>query len=340
MKALAQFPRWLFGVFSWDKSFRTNPIIGSPSLNRLGLHVVRVIAAHALFRFRLLLLSPLVSPEDRRRFLTDGFLVKRDFLPAEDFAALRSELAAYRGPVREIAEGDTLTQRVFLDRSTLAALPRCLALTRQPALHQLMRYASSKNRPPLFYIENLKLKAGPPDRADPQQDLHSDTFHPCVKAWLYIDEATSRNAPYVYVPGSHRLTWQRLRWEYAESLKASRARQAPPAERYWDGSFRIDAAAAEALGYPPPRAFEVPANTLLIGNVRGFHRRGDAAEPGERLAIWMQARDNPFNPFPTPFPVLTGRIFEAVWSRMLQRRDERMLRTGELKIAEGGFDRD
>jgi hypothetical protein len=339
MNRLWRWPLWCIEVFTWAKSFRNNPVIGSPLLNRLGLHVFRVALAHGLFRLRLLLLSPLVSREDRRRFLADGFLVKRDFLPAEEFEALRRELAAYHGPIREISEGDTLTQRIFLNRETLAGLPCCQAFTRHGELRRLMRYASSKNRPPFFYIENLKLRSGPAARPDPQQDLHSDTFHPCVKAWLYIDDVSARNAPFVYVPGSHRLSWRRLAWEYRESLKASRARHGPPGEHYWDGSFRLDPRGAAELGYPPPLALEVPANTLVIGNVRGFHRRGDATEPSTRMTIWMQARDNPFNPLFTPFPEFTARVFEAVWTVLMDKRDARMARSGRLTVAESGFER-
>ena len=44
-----------------SKSFRDNPIIGSPLLNRLGLHCARLVAAHALNRLRLVTLSPLVG---------------------------------------------------------------------------------------------------------------------------------------------------------------------------------------------------------------------------------------------------------------------------------------
>jgi hypothetical protein len=34
-----------------------------------------------------------------------------------------------------------------------------------------------------------------------------------------------------------------------------------------------------------PTALHVPENTLLIGNVHGFHRRGEATEPSRRMTI-------------------------------------------------------
>ena len=91
------YPYWFVELFTWAKSFRQNPIIGSYWLNRCGLHVARVVIAHALFRFRLLLLAPLVPAADRQEFLRNGFILKRDFLPADAFARLKAGAEGYQG---------------------------------------------------------------------------------------------------------------------------------------------------------------------------------------------------------------------------------------------------
>jgi hypothetical protein len=339
-KRLFLLPLHLVEVFTWEKSFRNNPIIGSRVLNALGLHVLRVVVAHALFRFRLLLLSPLVPAADRRRFLRDGFLVKTDFLPPEQFAALSAEIRGYEGEIGEISEGDTRTQRVFLTHEARKRLPECERLASGRTLDRLLRYTSSKNRPPFFYIENLHQHAGEAGRPDPQKDLHADTFHPCVKAWLYLDPVNGRNGPFVYLPGSHRLTWRRIRWEYRESLRASRRGTNPQASaRYWDGAFRLSEQERREMDLPEPVALEVPANTLVLANVRGFHRRGDASQAGSRLSIWMQARDNPFNPLFTPFPQATARLFERVWAYHLDQVKRQAGGSGALRSFQGRFQR-
>jgi len=38
---------------------------------------------------------------------------------------LLRQVKAYRGPLREIGEGDTILRKIALDPKTLAALPRC-----------------------------------------------------------------------------------------------------------------------------------------------------------------------------------------------------------------------
>jgi len=338
LRPLYRWPYSLLSVFSTDKSYRNNPILGSWLLNRLGLHVARVVISHGLYRFRLLLLSPLVPAADRRQFLRQGYIVKENFLPPAQFAALQQEINDYHGPIREIVEGDTETQRLFLTERTRQGLPACDDLVRQPALDRLLRYAGSKNRPPFFYIENTKQHAADTASRDPQKDLHMDTFHPCVKAWLYMDEVSDRNGPYVYVPGSQRLSWQRLKWEYKESLAAcDDKRHGGP--RYWDGSCRVSDEDLAGMGYPQPQPMRVAPNTLVLANVRGFHCRGNATEPSTRLTIWMQARDNPFNPLPTPLPRTTARLFEAVWQRILKRQDERLAAQGIRRSYNGRFER-
>src|SRR6267154_6825695 len=53
------------------KSFRDNPVIGSPRLNRAGLHVARVRLAHRMAEWRRRRLSALVCEEDRAAFERD-----------------------------------------------------------------------------------------------------------------------------------------------------------------------------------------------------------------------------------------------------------------------------
>ncbi|WP_444932169.1 phytanoyl-CoA dioxygenase family protein [Microbulbifer sp. SSSA002] len=323
-------PKWIFELLSWGKSFKNNPIIGNYWLNLCGLHVIRVIVAHALFRFRLFLLSPLVSQRYRREFIEKGYILKENFLPKEQFVRLLNELNQFEGAVREVIEGTTITQRIFMDHRERRRAPEFDDLVKNNLLDRLMRFCSSKNRPPLFYIENLCNHENVDPRPDPQRDLHMDTFHPCVKGWLYMDETSDVNGAYVYVPHSHRLTVQRLKWEYRESLEACKRGELRSPGRYWDGSFRVREEDLKKMGYQLKK-LSVPANTLVIGNVYGFHCRGEAQKKSNRMTVWMQARDNPFNPLFTPFPRMTARIFEKVWRQALMRLDARKLKSGEQR---------
>src|SRR5581483_11040286 len=122
---------------------------------------------------------------------------------------------------------------------------------------------------------------------------HADTFHPTVKAWLFLTDVAADAGPFTYVPGSHILTPARLDWERRMSLDAGRSHN--PQIR--QGSFRLDPAELDGLGLRPPRVFAVPANTLLVADTFGFHARGPSASRSLRVEIWAYGRRSPFVPW-------------------------------------------
>jgi hypothetical protein len=74
-----------------------------------------------------------------------------------------------------------------------------------------------------------------------------------------------------------------------------------------------------------------------VANVHAIHRRGDAAPGATRMTVWMQARDNPFNPLFSPFPQLTARIFEYVWKQYMAKRTAMQIKRGAWRTVSGGF---
>src|ERR1700761_4189097 len=84
-------PWWIAQLPTGAKAFCDNPVIGSPTLNRWGLHVARIRIAARLAAARRRRLHALVSEEDAAAFDRDGFVLKRNFLPPETFARLRDE---------------------------------------------------------------------------------------------------------------------------------------------------------------------------------------------------------------------------------------------------------
>src|SRR5581483_2801171 len=119
----AMVPLWTAQLATAAKSFERNRVIGSRRLNEMGLHAARVRLAYRLAERRRARLAGLVSASDRADFARDGFVVRRDFLAPQDFAALVVQLKAYRGGLREIVEGDTIPRKIALAPATLAAVP-------------------------------------------------------------------------------------------------------------------------------------------------------------------------------------------------------------------------
>ena len=320
-RKIAMLPLWLLQLFGTSKSFAANPVLGNRTLNRMGLHAARYLFAHLITNFRWFLLSPLVERDLRRQFLRDGVICIPDFLPAEQFAGLKRELATLNGETLELEQGDTLTLMMILDRQALAAMPVAKAVYESRRFQHLMRFAGARIKYPFAAIHCVK-NGYASGTGDPQKTVHSDTFHPTMKSWLFVDPVSDQNGPFMFVPGSQRLTWKRLKWEYRQSIAGKEL-----ADRYSTrGSLRAGPQDLAAMGLPQAKPFKVPANTLVIANTHGFHRRGAAAQGSSRMALIAQSRTNPFNPVPgfgfRFWRNAEDRIFKRYW-RWAERKAAR-----------------
>ncbi|MGZ8363142.1 MAG: phytanoyl-CoA dioxygenase family protein [Caulobacteraceae bacterium] len=281
-------PWWALQVFTAEKSFAANPVIGSRRLNERGLHVWRSRLARRMTEWRRRRFAAQVSPKDRAAFDRNGFVIKPGFLPPEQFAALSAEIANLSAPAREFKEGDAITRRVALTPGTLRRMPACKALLEMPQWRGLLRYVASYDAEPLVFIQSIFTHADPDAKPDPQTAIHMDTFHPTMKAWLFLEDVAEEDGPFTYVVGSHRMSKRREVWERQESIKACGRK---------GGAFRIKPFRLKRLGYDRPKKFAVEANTLVVADTHGFHARGASARSSSRVEIWAYSRRNPFLPF-------------------------------------------
>ena len=303
MRQWWRLPFWLLALPTGAKSFADNPIIGSSRLNRLGLHAARVRLAHAMASSRRRRLAASLPADLRRQFDENGFIAVPDFLEPSDYRRLRDRLLGLDVPARSQQQGDTITTRVAVGPGLLAAVPPLHALLASPRWNAILGYVASFRSRPLYYLQAIGsgLADGPPD---PQLQLHSDTFHPSMKAWLFLSDVEEEDAPLTYVAGSHRLTPARLAWERAKSVavleQGDRLSQR--------GSFRVSPAELADLGLPQPTRFTVPANTLVVIDTCGFHARGRSAKPSVRTEIWAYSRRSPFLPWTGFDPLAIGPL--------------------------------
>lgn len=285
-------PVWAIQLLTGYKSFLDNPLIGSQRLNRHGLHSWRVRAAAALTRWRRWRLARHVRADWRTAFDRDGFVAIHDVVPPSDFAALRAAILAYRGPAREMRQGDAITRRLAIDPAMLSAIPALRALLARPDIVALFNYVASFRTTPLHYVQTIASHVGGND-PDPQETLHADSFHSSLKAWLFLNDVAADEGPFTYVPGSHRFTPERMAWERRRSMADPRAIDRLSAR----GSPRVGPDDLAAMRLPPAEALAVSANTLVVADTVGFHARGLAERSGERVEIWSYARRNPFLPW-------------------------------------------
>src|SRR5215470_11142773 len=90
----AMTPFWVAQLATGTKSFERNAVIGSRRLNEWGLHAARVGLAYRLAQARRRKLAGLVTTENREAFDKDGFVLRPNFLPDQQFAALIEQVRA------------------------------------------------------------------------------------------------------------------------------------------------------------------------------------------------------------------------------------------------------
>lgn len=311
---LLKAPIWILALVTPAKSFRDNPVIGSRILNALGLHIVRILLARALVWLRWLLLAPTVGKRIRQSLHRDGFVVIENFISPEAVADIRQEIKDHQGETRQMIQGDTATQRFLLDADNLARKPALSNTINGKSFKRALRYVAASLNPPLLYIQRIR-NGIQGKRPDPQKNMHADTFHPTMKAWLFLEDVTQDKGPFTYVRGSNRMTWKRLKWEYTRSLTARKN----PDGYSEKGSFRATDEDLAQMGLPAPEGITAKAGTLVIADTNGFHGRGQAKEGQSRLEIWAYSRPTPFNPLPGfPFKwldTLQMSVLKSHWRR-------------------------
>jgi hypothetical protein len=322
-RRLLLIPLYALAVASSAKSFKDNPVIGSPRLNRLGLHVARRRIAAPLGRYRRSRLAHLVTEEDRQALARDGFIIKPNFLDEDTFRSLKAEIQALNVPAREAVIGDTLTRLIPLDGRLLPKLPTTKAVLEGKRYRGLLSYVGSFRRWPHLYIQTVFSKVLEDAPPDIQSFYHSDTFHPTVKSWFFLDDVSPDSTPFTYVPGSHIANRRRLAWERRTSINAAKGNDRLTAE----GSFRITEQEIRRLGYGAPVSLPVAANTLVVADTSGFHARGTAAGRTMRLSIWAYSRSNPFLPFTggdfVGLPIVKDHALRIYWAITDRLKDKR-----------------
>ena len=221
----------------------------------------------------------------------DGIVVIPGFLTPEHFERVCAEstwLGEQRDSITCWHHGPTLLEEMSIgsfDPLTLPAIhafyddPRLRAVITAAEKRPLTRLAEAGKREYLTHGADV-------GECDPQTDLHSDIFFATHKAWFYLADVDVDDGPLAYVTGSHRATRSRLGFIYRDSW------QRRPGS---DPSRRISEEERTALD-ARERVMVCRANTLVVVNTCGYHRRLPGRPGRTRRALHLSVRANPFAP--------------------------------------------
>jgi len=283
----------------------TPKVVRSLPLNVAGLQVMRTLLAEFLHRRRT---RNRVTSDHAVTLAEEGIVVIPEFLPAPVFAAVQAEFRRALEHAATVRLEKTATHRVFvqyedasrrigrfeegvIDHDYVAVWPDdsdCPMirehLLKNKRLLGLVSEVSGFSRipAPRGDLDRMYLSKRV-DSHDPQTEFHEDIFCNDWRAWFSVNEWTEENAAMTYAPRSHHMSVSRLAFEYWNSVTNTRdggSWRAGPGYRRWLG------VAARSMCCPP--------NTLVLGNMSGYHARGAFQQGHIREAIQMSFRHNPW----------------------------------------------
>lgn len=286
-----KFPLYFFQLFTGAKSFEKNALLGSKFLNTRNLHVFRVSMAMRMAAMRRRRLASLVTREHADSYERDGFVRIDNFLDEKVFLDVLQELGTTDFDRVDMSQGSTITRRSMIDDSDLEFKPAIRKVRFDARFLNLIRFVASHAGQPLVTLQTVLAKGS--GNADPQSELHSDTFHATAKAWLFLTDVEEDDGPFCYVAGSHKVTAERYAWEKSISTSLDSVDNIYSRR----GSLRLPEEKLAALGYPQPTKIIVKANTLVVADTHGFHARCASAKNTTRIEIYASLRRGPFLPF-------------------------------------------
>lgn len=262
-----------------------NKAVASPTLNRLGAQVGRTVVASVVRRSRRAgrAATPRVD-EALRHLEQEGWAQVPDLLAPDDLrrvqeAAARcaaSDMAFDRidngGVQVEIRWRSDVPAELRADLDRFFAHPEVLELGGRA---ERLELAPGAGRCTLQHLRQVDA------RPDAEAEIHTDTFQPTHKLWLYLTDVAPEDGPLCYYPRSHRLRWRSLVGTYRESIGAN------------EGSRRVPDREL-ARSRPGARTFPVRAGTLVIADTHGYHGRAQGSPPGARVALSIELRPHPF----------------------------------------------
>jgi hypothetical protein len=285
-------------------SSRTTPKyhIGSVMENRLGFQIYRVLGKSLARQFRRRYRSPEIN-EFVTRLDRDGLLVIERFLDDESFAAVASEFekANSDSPLRPYK--DVAGARLYRSQLRLAELSDQLPVTKalfrdNKFLDDIVSAAIRRpiNKRPEVLLDTYQRVISNGEDNDIENILHADLHVPTIKMFFYLEAVNSSNGAFIYAKGSHRLTIPRIIHEYELSIREAKSRRgiAVP-ERMQERRANqvrniIDNEARRRMKISETQVCAA-ANTLVIANNMGFHRRGEFMSDSPRKALLINYRN-------------------------------------------------
>ena len=272
-------------------AYKQKPKCFPPILEEAGMSILRHYLFNYLYIMRATKRLEKLKKDSKsyvylNHFIQNGYLIIENCIPLESSENVISYFSKRNGSLFKTK--DTL---LFKSNSEEQEFNWFLGNDLIAFLSLLTGYDKSSIQDELFkntFFQTVKLTKDDQHK-DQQQLFHIDTFYPAFKFWYFPFEVKNSDAPFEYAVKSHLPTASQLSYFHSRYLDNSYDRDYAISPDNQEGSLRITESSLKILNLSTKK-FAVPANSLVIANVGGFHRRSIHNQNVKRHAVHSSIR--------------------------------------------------
>ncbi len=282
----------------WDYIVSKNHIIPSPLGNKLGIPVLRTVLADLIIKLRRFK-NCRPKNDYEKKLIKDGIVVIPNFLPEEEFQKLKKEFDTLTlGSTKDSVitkNGSSEINTYPINKEEYENFPAIKTFANNKQLIRLIAVAEGKH---VFKeIDSLRLEKSifgdPKKDTDANIEFHADVHFHSHKVLFYMDNVSENEGPFNYCLESHRNNFSRLWFELKRGQLKDAYKSGWRIQNHLDKKFFKNF--FQKLMDKNYKVTNKP-NTLIIANVHGFHKRGEAVNGTQRSIIRVPYRYNPLGP--------------------------------------------
>ena len=295
----------------WDYFISKNHVLPSPFANRVGLPVIRTWISDILIKLRRLK-NCKAKTDYEKQLLNDGIVVIPNFLPLNEFSKLKDEYNQILSNSKNkqiTKKGSVKIEIHSLNSEESLDYPSMLNFSKNKKLIRLISVGEGIK--PVKQIKKFNLEksifGSPENDNDQNVKFHSDIHFDSHKILYYISDVTDNDAPFIYCKKSHKNNFWRLWYEFRRGQLDNSHKDNYRIENHLDKKFFKN-----YFKRIMKNKYKVtsPGNTLIVANVHGFHKRGEALKDKIRSIIRIPYRYNPLGKSESiPSELYNGKIF-------------------------------
>lgn len=280
-----------------DYFFSKNHILPSLFYNKIGLPVIRTLISDVFIKLRRIKnCRPKTIYE--KKLIDDGIVVIPNFLPSKEFKILKEEynqIFLNSKTLKTIRKGSLKVDMHPISDLNFSYFQMMEKFSKNKDLIRLISVGEGitpKKQIKKFNLENSYF-GDPKEDKDLNVKFHCDVHFDSHKVLYYISNVTEEDGPFIYCKKSHKNNFNRLIYEF------KRGQVNDAHKEYWRIEDHLDKKFfADYFKNLMKQEYKIicPENTLIIANVHGFHKRGEAFKNKKRSIIRIANRYNPIGP--------------------------------------------